>query len=247
MIFFLWDLVRGKNPFGLLYIPWKLLLFTTIGIGLYRALYFVALKIVPPVEASLINYLWPVLIVFFSIFLIKEKIRTEHFVGLFLGFAGLVVLLSSKGELSLNWQTGHLLAFLGAIVWAVYSVFVKVVNKTDKNAVPFSMLLSGALFYLVHLQVEPAWVFNLQSFFYLFMLGVCSGGGYYLWATGMKSGNVKILSISAYFIPLLSTILLIAFDYAQPSWNVVIATVLIFLGPAVASKDKIMSTFKGKK
>ena len=79
------------------------------------------------------------------------------------------------------------------------------------------------------------------------MLGVCSGGGYYLWATGMKSGNVKILSISAYFIPLLSTILLIAFDYAQPSWNVVIATVLIFLGPAVASKDKIMSTFKGKK
>src|SRR5436190_9579897 len=41
----------------------------TVGIGGlfgYHALYFLALRLAPPAEAGLLNYLWPLLIVLFS-------------------------------------------------------------------------------------------------------------------------------------------------------------------------------------
>ena len=39
----------------------------------YHALYFAALRLAPPAEAALINYLWPLLIVLFSAFLPGER------------------------------------------------------------------------------------------------------------------------------------------------------------------------------
>ena len=39
----------------------------------YHALYFLALRFAPPAEASLLNYLWPLLIVLFSALLPGEK------------------------------------------------------------------------------------------------------------------------------------------------------------------------------
>ena len=44
----------------------------------YHALYFAALRLSPPAEAGLINYLWPLLIVLFSAFLPGERLRPLH-------------------------------------------------------------------------------------------------------------------------------------------------------------------------
>ena len=41
----------------------------------YHALYFLALRLAPPAEAGLINYLWPLLIVLFSALLPGEHLR----------------------------------------------------------------------------------------------------------------------------------------------------------------------------
>ena len=41
----------------------------------YHALYFLALRLAPPAEAGLVNYLWPLLIVLFSSLLPGEKLR----------------------------------------------------------------------------------------------------------------------------------------------------------------------------
>src|SRR3954465_15858255 len=41
----------------------------------YHALYFLALRLAPPAEAQLVNYLWPVLIVLLSAFLPGERLR----------------------------------------------------------------------------------------------------------------------------------------------------------------------------
>ncbi|HYP11762.1 MAG TPA: EamA family transporter, partial [Xanthobacteraceae bacterium] len=40
----------------------------------YHALYFVALRLAPPAEAGLLNYLWPLLIVLFSALLPGERL-----------------------------------------------------------------------------------------------------------------------------------------------------------------------------
>ncbi len=63
----------------------------------YHFFYFVALAHAPPVDASLINYLWPLLIVLFSGLLPGERLQRHHLGGGLLGLAGAWVLISGGG------------------------------------------------------------------------------------------------------------------------------------------------------
>jgi len=54
-------LVRGQKPS--LRVPWRAWAVGVGGLFGYHALYFLALRLAPPAEAGLVNYLWPLLIV----------------------------------------------------------------------------------------------------------------------------------------------------------------------------------------
>src|ERR1700759_569222 len=58
----------------------------------YHALYFLALRLAPPAEAGLLNYLWPLLIVVLSALLPGERLAIHHIVGALLGLVGTVLL-----------------------------------------------------------------------------------------------------------------------------------------------------------
>jgi drug/metabolite transporter (DMT)-like permease len=75
---------------------WALGLFGLFG---YHALYFMALRLAPPAESGLINYLWPLLIVLFSSFLPDERLRAHHVIGAALGFVGTAVLIAGRVQL----------------------------------------------------------------------------------------------------------------------------------------------------
>src|SRR5260370_3823661 len=57
----------------------------------YHALYFTALRLAPPAEAGLINYLWPLLLALFAGLLPAEALRRHHLAGPPLGLSGAVV------------------------------------------------------------------------------------------------------------------------------------------------------------
>ena len=67
----------------------------------YHFFYFTALRNAPAVEASLIGYLWPLLIVVGSAFLPGERLGWQHIAGVLAGLAG-TVLIVSKNSLSFN-------------------------------------------------------------------------------------------------------------------------------------------------
>ena len=64
----------------------------------YHAFYFTALRLAPPAEASLIAYLWPLLIVLMSGLLPGERLRPGHLIGALIAFAGaaIIVLRSAR-------------------------------------------------------------------------------------------------------------------------------------------------------
>src|ERR1700710_2860964 len=64
----------------------------------YHALYFLALRLAPPAEAGLLNYLWPLLIVLFSSLLPGERLAPHHIVGALLGLAGTVLLFAGSSS-----------------------------------------------------------------------------------------------------------------------------------------------------
>ena len=96
-----------------------------IGIGGlfgYHALYFLALRLAPPAEAGLLNYLWPLLIVLLSSLLPGERLAPHHIVGAVLGFAGTILLFAGNGGSSPDPAhiPGFVAAFVAALVWAGY-------------------------------------------------------------------------------------------------------------------------------
>ncbi|WP_457583657.1 EamA family transporter [Ensifer canadensis] len=71
--------------------PWQVWALGTAGLCIYHCAYFSAIHSAPPVEASLIAYLWPLLIVVFAAFLPGERLRAHHILGVILGLAGAIV------------------------------------------------------------------------------------------------------------------------------------------------------------
>ena len=63
----------------------------------YHAAYFTALRHAPVVEAGLIAFLWPLLIVVFSALSQGDRLRAHHLLSTGLGFAGAVLLIGYCG------------------------------------------------------------------------------------------------------------------------------------------------------
>ena len=59
----------------------------------YHALYFAAWASAPPAEATLLNYVWPLLIVLLSAALLGLRLTRRHAVGTALALAGCALLL----------------------------------------------------------------------------------------------------------------------------------------------------------
>lgn len=205
----------------------------------YHALYFMALRLAPPAEAGLLNYLWPLLIVLFSALLPGERLRPAHVAGALLGFAGVVALIAGRGALGLRPEhgLGYLCAFAAAFVWSGYSVLSRRVSAVPTDAVAGFCLATAALSLLCHLLFEtPVWPATATQWLAVLALGLGPlGAAFYVWDVGVKRGDIRLLGIAAYAAPVLSTLILVAAGYAEPTLSLGLACLLIVAGALVAT------------
>jgi drug/metabolite transporter (DMT)-like permease len=215
----------------------------------YHALYFAALRLAPPAEAGLLNYLWPLLIVLFSALLPGERLAPHHIVGALLGLAGTVLLLVGNVHFALEaapQSIGLGLAFVAAFVWAGYSVLSRRLRAVPTDAVAGFCMATALAAAATHLAIETTvWPRSVMAWLAVVALGIGPvGAAFYAWDIGMKRGDIRVLGAASYATPLLSTAFLIVAGYAQPSANIAIAAVLIAGGGLIAAKD--MFGKKGK-
>lgn len=207
----------------------------------YHALYFIALGLAPPAEAQLFNYLWPLLIVLFSAFLPNEKLKSHHIFGVLLGLSGTLVLIAGmRGvEIRPEYITGYLCALGAALAWSIYSVLSRPFKDVSTDAVAGFCLVTSVLSLVCHLLFEQTvWPSGALQWLSVLALGVFPVGlAFYAWDRGVKFGDIRALGAASYAAPLLSTILLVVFGYAEPRWSLALAAVLISLGGVVAAKD----------
>lgn len=214
-----------------------------IGLAGYHFAYFFALKNAPPVEASLINYFWPVLIVVMSAMLPGEKLRWNHIAGcaLALGGAALVVTRGQGLVLEGQYALGYVAALFAAFAWSSYSILSRRMAQVPSEAIAGFCLAVSVLAGLLHLLLEPTiWPTDPLQWAAIIALGLAPVGlAFYVWDIGVKQGDIQILGAASYLAPLLSTLLLILFGYAEFSLIVLVACVLITLGAVVAAKDML--------
>ena len=209
----------------------------------YHALYFLALRLAPPAEAGLLNYLWPLLIVLFSSLLPGERLSLHHIIGALLGLAGTVLLFAgnARGGFAPGQIPGLAAAFVAAFVWAGYSVLSRRLKSVPTDAVAGFCLATALLAAAVHGMVEVTiWPETTAQWLAIVVLGVGPvGAAFYAWDIGMKRGDIRVLGAASYATPLLSTGFLIMAGYAKPGASLAIAAVLIAGGGLIAAKDML--------
>ena len=132
-------LISTATLFSLLVLQKKLYLFQTFSAKDYAHsmmlgfmnpyLYYMALfgaySLLPAQEAQAINYFWPIMITFFSIPLLRQKLRVQDLIAIATSFIG-VLIISTRGNifgLTFSNERGVLLALATTIIWALFWLF----------------------------------------------------------------------------------------------------------------------------
>ncbi len=166
-------------------------------------------------EVALLNYLWPALTIIFSLLLLNKRAGIWLWPGTVMALAGVVIALTQGAGISVrscleNVQTNppaYLLALGAAFAWAIYSNLTRKWSDPDQGGgVDVFIPVTGIMLLLMHFifPSEGSWSFRAMG--ESAILGGITALAYLLWEVAMRKGNLLLVAASAYFTPLLSTL-----------------------------------------
>lgn len=209
------------------------------GLFVYHSIYFAALKLAPAAEASLVAYLWPLLIVLMSALLPGESLRPMQVIGALFGLAGVAALALSRGAgFSGDYALGYGLAFIAAFIWSSYSVLSRRMASVPTEAVAGFCLVTAVLAAGAHLIFET-WVPPVGAAIWGAIVGLGLGPvglAFFLWDVGMKQGDIRFLGVASYAAPVISTLALVLAGAAEATPVLALACGLIVAGAVLARR-----------
>ncbi len=227
-------LVIGSMPAWPLIRQWKVPA-ATLALGIYglfgfHFLLFIALRLAPPVQANLVNYLWPLLIVLLApAFLPGLRLKATHVVAAAVGFGGAAVaILGVTGDSGAGWSWGYVPALGSAFIWASYSLLTKRVPAFPTAAIGLFGLVAGLLALACHWALEPSTPVAAGDWALLALMGLGPlGAAFFLWDKALKLGDARHIGILSYLTPLASTALLMTVTGRPLTGSIGLAALLI--------------------
>jgi drug/metabolite transporter (DMT)-like permease len=220
----------------------------TLALGVYglfgfHFLLFIALRYASPVQANLVNYLWPLGIVLMApLFLAGMRLRPLHIAAAFLGFAGAALAIVGGRDLQGGFSWGYVAALASAFIWASYSLLTRRVPAFPSAAIGLFGLVSGLLSLLCHALLESPVTLTTHDWLLLAAMGLGPlGGAFYLWDAALKRGDARQIGVLSFLTPLLSTLALLWLRGEWPSLSVLLAAAMI-IGAAVLGSRAGRST-----
>jgi len=171
-------------------VPAKTLALGIYGLFGYHFLLFLAFQTAPAVQANLVNYLWPLLIV--------------------AGFSGAALVMTNGQAIDADFNLGYLAALASAFIWATYSLMTQRVAVFHTAAIGYFGFVSGILALICHFTLETPVTLNLSDAGLLIWMGLGPLGlAFYLWDAALKNGNAQQIGLLSFLTPLGSTMLLL--------------------------------------
>jgi drug/metabolite transporter (DMT)-like permease len=226
-------------------IPAGTLLLGVYGLFGFHFLLFIALRHAPPVEANLVNYLWPLfMVVLAPLFLLGVTLRAVHLAAALLGFAGAAIAILDAGSSgssgqSGGWAWGYLPALGSAFIWASYSLLTKRVPAFPTAAIGLFGLVSGVLSLLCHWALESSVALSGRDWALIAVMGLGPlGAAFFLWDRALKLGDARQIGILSYLTPLGSTALLMLVSGRPLSWSIGLAAAMIIGAAVLGTRTK---------
>lgn len=187
----------------------KIALFGFIGIFLYTYFYYLGLSRMPAAEACTINYLWPLMIVVFSIPILKEKFTVKKLFAVLLSFLGIVFVTTHgdfSGIASINFS-GVTFCLLAAVCYGLFCVLLKKYAYDETLVLCIAYLITAVLAGIIcavggkFTEIQPEYYVGI-----LWNGLIVDAAAYLLWAKGLNAGDTSKISNLAYLAPVLSVI-----------------------------------------
>ncbi|MBX3467251.1 MAG: DMT family transporter [Planctomycetes bacterium] len=244
-------LVAARKPDGAAR-PWRpwasrgqaagLLALGAWGILGYHALFFAALDRAPIVEANLLNYLWPLLMVLLAPLIAREALTGATLTGALVGFAGaaLVVTQGRWRPPAAEHALGYAMAATAALAWATFSLGLRRAGAAAEGRMTPFVVVSFALAVPLAVALDgPAALAppGGRALAATAWLGVGPMAvAFHCWGRALALGDATRLGLLTYLDPLLST-LAVAWWLGEPltraSWAGMGLIVVGAAGPAV--------------
>ena len=219
---------------------WKVFVLGVAGYFGYHFFLFYSFRFAPALEANLINYLWPVIMVLLTpVFFPGTRLKSYHLVGAILAVTGCVFLVFGKGgDLDLEHFKGYLLAFAAALSWPLYSLGKKKMPVTSVWAISGFCFGASVLSFLTHVWLEPHVVLQWHDAWKLILMGLGPFGiAFYCWDVALARGDARVMGALSYLTPVLSTLGLVFFANQEVSGVTAGAMVLIIGGASTGLLD----------
>jgi drug/metabolite transporter (DMT)-like permease len=191
---------------------------------------------IPAAQATLITYLWPVMIVVFGAAIGLFRLRLRQIIGLGLGFTGAVILIWD-GRISMS-ASGIGLALLNGACWAAYLILRLIWKRPAGNVLARGCAISAVVCTLLHLLLEPTVLPSFGALAATAVAGILPLAlGNFVWDQGFRRGDSQLLAVMAYATPLCSALLLAALGAALLTWNLLVGAVVIVLAGVLSRTD----------
>ncbi|MDO6524119.1 DMT family transporter [Motilimonas sp. 1_MG-2023] len=225
---------------------WPLFLLSTVGVAGFNTCVYLGLQTTTATNGLLINSMIPILIIVCSL-LLGVTIQLKQGLGVLISLLG-VIFLVCHGELSrllnLRVNTGDLWVLLATLLWAIYSIGLKV-KPAELSAVAFlgfsisvgSFVLSPL--YWFNLTSEASWHFSLENGAAIGYTAIfASLVAYFCWNQGVKLIGASTAGQFIHLMPVFGTALAVLFIGEQLAWFQLIGALAIGSGILLSLQSK---------
>ena len=124
-----------------------LVLFAILGYAGYQILKYMAFTCVSVVQANILQYTYPIFIVVFATFVLKQRMTIPKFVCIVMGFAGAAIILSGGRFVALDkaHSYGYFLALCAGASFALFSVLASRASYEPVSSMFFIQLYSTVM------------------------------------------------------------------------------------------------------
>lgn len=221
------------------------------GVGLNMLCYFQGLNLTTPISASVMMLTTPIIVLIFSSILYKEKILPRKILGIFIGLIGTIILIiygnKDDGNAS-NKILGNFLVFVNAASYGIYLILAKnLIHKYHPIVFIKWFYLFGLVYVLpfgfldlteVNWTTMPTSILLKVGFIILFTTCIT----YLFNLFGLKKLKPTTVSVFIYLQPVVATIYALIAGSDSLNLIKIFATIIIFLGVYLVTKQVEKST-----